>query len=237
MINSILHSPEGKHNTVLTQRPDMGPIKGLLFDFDGVVVQSEDVYDRATIKLGELYQVEIPEPFFESNRGIAEGLFYERFKATFALGVELEKLQADGRRLLWGEFSAAVQYTPGFQHFFKIMRKRLKHIALVTATPRSLIDEIFTNSKIDVDFDHIVTASDVSRNKPAPDPYLKACGLLGIAPSQAIVIEDSPTGLKSATSAGCQTIGITTSCDRESLKEANFVVDSFGELEELLTTV
>lgn len=201
------------------------------------MVQSEDVYDRATKKLGDLYKVEIPAPFFEQNRGIAESLFYERFKSTFKLDVDDHELQENGRKLLWSEFSNSVQFTPGFQHFFSRIKEWVNHTALVTATPRPLLTEIFHNSSINVSFDHIVTSSEVLRNKPAPDPYLKACELLNVTPSKALVIEDSPTGLKSATLAGCQTVAITTSCSRESLKQANFVVDSFGELEELLTIV
>ncbi|MBT3825953.1 MAG: HAD family phosphatase [Candidatus Marinimicrobia bacterium] len=221
----------------MIDRPDLNHFKAMLFDFDGVVVQSEDVYDRATKKLGEMYNVQIPVPFYEANRGIAEALFYERFKAAFDLDVDMSALQKNGQKLLWSEFSTSVHYTPGFQQFYAKIRKHLSHVALVTATPRPLVDEIFINSNISVDFDFIVTSSDVEKTKPAPDPYLKACGLIGVEPAQALVIEDSPTGLRAATSAGCQTIGITTSCGRDSLKEANFVVDSFGELEELLTIV
>ncbi len=219
----------------MIDRPDIGRLKALLFDFDGVVVQSEDVYDRATKKLGEMYGVQIPLPFYEANRGIAEDLFYERFKRAFKLDVNLASLQKNGRKLLWDEFSSSVHYTPGFQQFYTKIRQHVSHVALVTATPRPLIDEIFKNSEIDVDFDFIITSSDVEKTKPAPDSYLKACHQIGVEPAQALVVEDSPTGLKSATRAGCQTVGITTSCDKESLKEANFVVDSFGELEELLT--
>ncbi len=200
-------------------------------------MQSEDVYDKATLKLGDLYGVKIPEPFFEANRGIAEAIFYKRFKNTFDLKVDDEELQENGRRILWNEFSASVKYTPGFQKFFTKIRKQVNHIALVTATSRLLINEIFQNSNISIDFDCIVTADDVKRNKPAPDPYLKTCELLEIDPGRALVIEDSPTGIRSATDAGCQTVGITTSCSQKSLKEANFIVDSFGELEELLTIV
>ena len=221
----------------MINHPHLGRLEAILFDFDGVVVQSEDVYDRATKKLGEMYEVEIPESFFEANRGIAEALFYERFKATFDLDVDMKALAENGRRLLWSEFSASVHYTPGFEQFYSKIRKHVSHVALVTATPRLLIDEIFANSNISVDFDFIVTSSDVEKTKPAPDPYLKACGLIGVEPALTLVVEDSPTGLRSATTAGCQTIGITTSCGRKSLKEANFVVDSFGELEELLTIV
>jgi len=220
----------------LTKRLDIGSLEAVLFDFDGVVVQSEDVYDRATTKLGTHYGLTIPEPFFEANRGISETLFYERFKASFELDADLQDIQKHGRKFLWEAFSSSVQFTPGFQQFYKWIRGFVGKVALVTATPRLLIDEIFKNSSIQVHFDHIVTSSDVIMTKPAPDPYLKACELLGVAPARAVAIEDSPTGLKSAIAAGCQTIGITTSCSRDSLKEANFVVDSFGELEELLTT-
>jgi len=221
----------------LINRPDIGRVKAVLFDFDGVVVQSEDVYDRATKKLGDLYGVEIPAPFYEANRGISEALFYSRFRTEFNLDVDVVSLQENGKKLLWAEFSSSVHYTPGFQQFYSKIRKRVSHVALVTATPRPLIDEIFKNSNISVDFDFIVTSSDVENTKPAPDSYLKACDKIGVEPVQALVIEDSPTGVRAATAAGCQTIAITTSCARDSLKEANFIVDSFGELEELLTIV
>ncbi|NQV16533.1 HAD family phosphatase, partial [bacterium] len=205
--------------------PDIGRLQAVLFDFDGVVVQSENVYDKATTKLGELYGIEIPSAFFSENRGISEALFYERFIASFKLDVDRGELEENGRRLLWNEFSAAVQYTPGFQQFFSKIRKYVDHVAMVTATPRALIDEIFQNSNISVDFDQIVTASDVVKTKPAPEPYLKTCELLEVDPGLALVIEDSSTGIRSAMSAGCQTVGITTSCTRDYLKEANFVVD------------
>ncbi len=218
-------------------RPDIGRLKAVLFDFDGVVVQSEDVYDRATTRLGEMYGVKIPTPFYEANRGIAETLFYERFKSAFSLNVDLQTLQAHGKNLLWEEFSSSVHFTPGFLQFYSKIRKHIKHVALVTATPRLLVNEIFKNSNIAVDFDFMVTSSDVEKTKPAPESYLQACHRIRVEPAQALVIEDSPTGLQAATSAGCQTVAITTSCGRDSLKEANFVVDSFGELEELLTIV
>ncbi len=221
----------------MNHQMDIKGLEAILFDFDGVVVQSEDVYDKATTKLGQLYGVEIPLSFFDANRGIAESLFYERFKSAFGLDVDEEELQANGRKLLWDEFSASVHLTDGFQQFYTKIRANVEHVALVTATSRALLNEIFQNSNIDVKFDRIVTSSDVKKTKPAPDPYLKTCQLLGVDPGKALVIEDSPTGLRSATVAGCKTVGITTSCERESLKEANFIVDSFGELEELLTIV
>ncbi len=221
----------------MSQFPDIAGLQAVLFDFDGVVVQSEDLYDRVTIKLAAYYDAKIPVSFFDANRGIATALFYKRFKAAADLNVDDHDLQENGRRILWDEFSSSVKLTSGFKQFFDKVRGQVPHVALVTATSRPLLDKIFQSSNITVDFDHIVTASDVKRDKPAPDPYLRACELLRVKPCHTLVIEDSPTGLSSATAAGCQTVGITTSCVRESLKEANFIVDSFGELEELLTIV
>ncbi|MEA3286091.1 MAG: HAD family phosphatase [Candidatus Marinimicrobia bacterium] len=221
----------------MNQFPDIAELQAVLFDFDGVVVQSEDVYDRVTEKLAAHYDAEIPSSFCNENRGIAIALFYQRFKTAIKLNIGDRELEENCRRILWDEFSTSVQFTQGFNQFFDKIRGQVPQVALVTATSRPLIEKIFQSSNITVDFDQIVTANDVKRDKPAPDPYLMACTLLGVKPGRALVIEDSPTGLRSATEAGCQTVGITTSCDRESLKEANFVVDSFGELEELLTIV
>jgi HAD superfamily hydrolase (TIGR01509 family) len=212
-------------------------LDAVLFDFDGVVVQSEDVYDQVTRKLGALYDVEIPESFMDGSRGVGESLFYKRFKSTFNLEVNDSELQAHGKKLLWEAFTTSVSLTEGFIDFFLKIREKGLGNALVTATSRPLLNAIIKNSNLDIKFDHVVTSSDVLRNKPAPDPYQRACELLEVQPQRALVIEDSPTGLKSATEAGCQTVAITTSCPKESLEAANFVVDSFGELEELLTIV
>ncbi len=234
---NCFHELIEKYRCILTKGPNIGHLQAVLFDFDGVVVQSEDVYDQATAKLGQFYGFDVPADFFDANRGIDEILFYSRFKSAFKLDVDDLELQENGRRILWSEFSESVHFTPGFEQFYTKIRQNVDRVALVTATPRPLINEIFKNSNISVDFDQTVTASDVLQTKPAPEPYTKACGLLAVDPRNALAIEDSPTGLRSANAAGCITVGITTSCTRNTLKEANFVVDSFGELEELLTIV
>ncbi len=221
----------------LKQFIDPTRLEAILFDFDGVVVQSEDVYDIATAKLGAFYQREVPPDFFEANRGIADDVFYKRFKAALKLNAPIEEISRNGQQILWDEFSRSVDFTPGFKQFFHKVGALVPRRALVTATPGPLIRKIFSNSNLDVVFDHMITASDVTQTKPAPEPYEKMCAHLGVTAANTLVIEDSPTGIRSATLAGCRTVAITTSCSRDSLKQANFVVDSFGELEELLTIV
>jgi beta-phosphoglucomutase-like phosphatase (HAD superfamily) len=85
-------------------------------------------------------------------------------------------------------------------------------------------------------FSTIITGEDVINGKPHPEPYLKTAEKLGVAPANALVIEESLNGVRSGKGAGCRVIAITTSFPRESLIEiqADYVVDSFAELERLL---
>jgi beta-phosphoglucomutase-like phosphatase (HAD superfamily) len=86
-------------------------------------------------------------------------------------------------------------------------------------------------------FSTVITGQDIISGKPHPEPYLKTAEKLGVAPANALVIEDSLNGVRSGKAAGCPVIAITTSFPRELLMElqADYVVDSFAELERLLS--
>ena len=80
-------------------------------------------------------------------------------------------------------------------------------------------------------FKFIVAAGETDRTKPAPDPYLRAAELHGVAPASCVAIEDSHWGLQSARSAGMRTIAITHTYARDILvPHADVVVDSLGEI-------
>ena len=85
-------------------------------------------------------------------------------------------------------------------------------------------------------FSTIITGEDIINGKPHPEPYLKTAEKLAVPTANALVIEDSLNGVRSGKAAGCPVIAITTSFPRELLMElqADYVVDSFAELERLL---
>jgi HAD superfamily hydrolase (TIGR01509 family) len=76
-------------------------------------------------------------------------------------------------------------------------------------------------------FDAVITSADVQRGKPAPDPYLLAALKLGVDPSEAVVFEDTIVGLMSARAAGTRCVGVATTLGRDSLTEADLVIDDF----------
>jgi len=83
-------------------------------------------------------------------------------------------------------------------------------------------------------FDIIVTADDVERGKPDPEPFLRAMQALQTEPKGCVVIENAPFGIQSARAAGCSVIAICSTLSREDLSEADYVVNDHHELEALL---
>jgi beta-phosphoglucomutase-like phosphatase (HAD superfamily) len=83
-------------------------------------------------------------------------------------------------------------------------------------------------------FSSVVSVTDVGRPKPAPDVFLRAAHLLGVAPERCCVIEDSAVGVTSARSAGMAVIAITNSLPADRLSHATRVVATYKEIEALL---
>jgi HAD superfamily hydrolase (TIGR01509 family) len=100
-----------------------------------------------------------------------------------------------------------VPFRPGARALLKSLREAGVPTALVTMSMRRMADEIV--GLIDFPaFDLVIGGDDVARPKPFPDPYLQACETLGVEPREAVAIEDSPNGLRSALAAGVPSIGV-----------------------------
>jgi len=84
------------------------------------------------------------------------------------------------------------------------------------------------------EFDVIVTRNTVKKTKPYPEPYLKAAASLGLDTGDCVVIENAPMGILSAKKAGMEVLAITTTLTKDHLQKADFIADSFGEIEDYL---
>ena len=109
-------------------------------------------------------------------------------------------------------------------------------MAVVTGGQRervfSILDEYFPGI-----FKNAVTIDDVENGKPHPEPFLKGAEMLKLDPKECIVIENAPLGITSAKRAGCLVIAVKTTLTEEYLGEADFVFDTFREVEEKLCTL
>ncbi len=136
------------------------------------------------------------------------------------LGLEL--LELVERRLL--EEATAF---PGAEDLVRELRERVP-VAVASNTPQHLVRGALACAGLAQCFDVVVTADQVPEPKPSPDVYLRACELLGAAPSRSIALEDSPTGVAAARAAGMFVIGIP-SFPGVLLDEADLVGDSLSD--------
>jgi len=228
-----MHIPETLFISGLYKRKLRMEIKAIIFDFDGVVVDTEPLYENAENRLFREYGVVVSEEDWRKFKGLSEEAFYRYIRDKFKIRAPLQELKEKGREYLKEEFKKNIRYVDGFLDFFRAIRDSYI-TALVTSSSEEILTWIFNNTKIENCFDFIVTSQDVNNSKPHPEPYLKACQLMGIKPSEAVAIEDSINGIKSSTEAGILTIGLATTFSPEELTGADFVAKDYAEVASII---
>ncbi len=203
--------------------------KGILFDFDGVVVKSMEQHFEAWQKAFAEKGVQItPQEFF-----VMEGQGVETIARI--LGERYNLTDEDTRWIHNRKVNYYNQFmTIEFYDHFHEMLHRLheKHIpmGIVTGGTRSRVVQII-REYFDDEFDCIVTVDDVINGKPHPDPFLKGAQLLKLDPGQCIVVENAPLGIQGAKRAGMTVIAVTTTLAARNLKQADFICADFREVE------
>lgn len=204
-----------------------------IFDFDGVIIDSESLHAQAKQATLDNFQIEYPPTLFTDTKGRADKMFFE-FVANDLAGENATAEEMDAfKRQVYLKLFENVPLVTGIQEFLPLARQTFKKLGLATsATVRdfSLAEQKYQLQRW---FDIIITSEDTTKHKPDPEPYLKAMAIMGAAGSDTLVIEDSPNGIRSAKSANCTVAAITTTFETDVLRlaGADMVVASFAELE------
>lgn len=183
----------------------------VLFDMDGTLVDSEKQW---TISLDD-YAAYLGSALSESARASIVGSNMTRSMRLLLDHVGRPSGPAEvSEAAKWVEartaelFREGLTWRPGAQEFVGAVRNAGIQTALVTSTVRSLT-EIALDTLGRDSFDVTVCGDEVDgKNKPDPEPYLRACRLLGVDPRRCAAIEDSPTGVASALASGARVIGV-----------------------------
>jgi beta-phosphoglucomutase len=122
------------------------------------------------------------------------------------------------------------EFYDGLYSLLDTLRKRGLKLGVVTGGLRNRVTAIISEF-FDGYFSAIVTSDDVENTKPFPEPYLKGAHLLGLKNNQCVVVENAPMGIKAAKNAGISVIAITSTLEKEDLKEADYIYNNFGEVE------
>ena len=209
------------------QRP--ASIRAILWDLDGVIVNSGDFHYESYRRLLGHHGVELTrERFFGTmfgrrNWDILSEVFPE------APREEIERL-AQGkeeifRRLLVGKIKAL----PGAKELLRRAHEAGLRQAIVSSTPRANLDLITETLGIRGLLDETCGEEDTERGKPDPQPFTSAADHLGVAYGDCVVLEDAPEGIQAAKAANMLAIGVTTTRPAERLSQADLIVASLED--------
>ena len=211
--------------------------EAVLFDFDGILVDSEPMHHRAfnevldPLGMGFTWQ-----EYVESYMGFDDrDAFREAFRSK---GIDLDEanladlLAAKSRAFLDGIRNGVTVY-PGAVSMVESLRTAGRPLALCSGALLSDIEPILAQLGIPWCFDVIVSADDVRRSKPDPESYALAFRRLSerhitllTGPEKSIAVEDTPAGIRSAKGAGLRVLAVTNSYGPGELSEADWIIDS-----------
>jgi beta-phosphoglucomutase len=213
-------------------------LTAVLFDFDGIIVDSEPMHYRAFNGVLEPLGKGFPwKEYCETYIGFDDR---DAFKEAFKTHNE-RICSRDLKRLIREKAEIFQQLIrdgkatplPGAVELIKSIPRKLP-IALCSGALRGDLLPILANLGIENAFSTIVTAEDTKKSKPDPAPYKLAIEKLGLDdPATAVAIEDTPVGIISAKGAGLKVLAVTNSYDREYLLEADAVTDSLENINRL----
>lgn len=204
---------------------------GVLFDMDGVLIDSEPVHAKAINALAvELGGCPLEEAVLFGFKGVPDRDVAAGILRLFPeSGLTPAEIMARAFALFEERF-ALVRLLPGAREFASACRKGGKRLALATSAARRMQRMAFEAFELDPFFETLVTAEDVRRGKPDPEPYLLAAARLGLEPGRCVVLEDSLNGVRSGRAAGCRVVALTTTFSASALWEAGaeVVVAGYG---------
>ncbi len=212
------------------------PVKAVLFDFDGVVVDSEPLYVAAETRLFEQYGVTVPAEDWKYFKGTTEADFFQLIRQRYNILTDSSELIEEGRRYIKEEFRKGLDYLPGFTDFRRKIEGRFR-TALVTSTSADFLRWVFANTVLENRFDLTITADDVQRAKPHPEPYIKAMQQLKVAASETVIIEDSINGISAAVASGAITIGFLSSASPDEIPRADFYARNYTDISAILDKI
>jgi len=210
------------------------PYKAVIFDMDGVIVDSMPYHVRAWQKALKPYGVKLSDYEVYKREGenwkksTRDFLAMTNSKPAPALIRQVFKKRTE----IFKDIFKPKLFPYSKSILNKLHKKKLK-IALVTATPRSDVNRMLPTDILKL-FTVIVCGNDTIRGKPYPDPYIKALKKLKLSPSDAIVIENAPYGILSAKAAGLHCVALETSLSKRFLSQADIILPSIKSLMECL---
>ena len=208
-------------------------IQTVIFDMDGVIVDTEPVHRYAYFKQFDELNIAVTEEMYTSFTGFSTRNTFQTLKEAFQLNHDVEDLIQRKRSIFNDAFDTKkdLELLEGVEKLIKELHENGIQLILASSASKVTIDRVFTRFGLHEYFTHIVSGEDFPKSKPHPAIFEHAVSL-SIAPKEnCIVIEDSTNGVRASKAAGIFCVGYNSIHSKDQdLSEADIVINHFNEL-------
>lgn len=205
----------------------------VIFDMDGVLVNSEPFYVEVEQTNFRQLGLEISEKEHQTYQGTATDQMWQLIKKRHGVEQPVEELVEMTNNMVTPYFSSLekIEPMPGVEGFIKKLKEKEMPLALASSSYPDLIDVILQKTRLKKYFEVVVDSRMAGAGKPEPDIFQLAANKLGVSPEKCVVIEDSSNGIKAAKAAGMYCIAFAgPGSELQNQSQADLIVGDFGEL-------
>ena len=184
-------------------------IKAIIFDMDGLMIDSERVTFECYQEILKGMNLTMDEEFYKTLLGKPLKGIYQRFYDVYGNDFPIEDVIKDVHALMAKRFETeGVPIKTGLKSLLEYLKENNYKTIVATSSNRDRVDTILSQAQITDYFDDSICGDEVTKGKPNPEVFLKSCQKLGVNVDEAIVLEDSEAGIQASYDAGIKVICI-----------------------------
>lgn len=215
----------------------MSDICGVIFDMDGVLVDSEEFIAKAAVMMFAERGLKVQAEDFRPFIGMGENRYIGGVAEKYGHAGDIIELKKRTYDIYLEIIRGRLKPLSGVPGFVEQCRRRGLKLAVASSADMRKVKGNLEETGLGFDtFDAVVSGEDVEHKKPAPDIFLLAAARIGVEARDCIVVEDAPSGVQAAKAAGAKCLAITSSFSRQQLAGADWFASSLDiDLEQLST--
>ena len=207
-------------------------MKAVIFDMDGVIIDSEPIHFETDMETMKYLGCNISIEELEKYVGTTNEYMIADIKKNYNIKKSVEEIINYKVEMVKNKvIQSDLEPIEGIRELLIYLKKKNIPAAIASSSPKDFINVVVSKFKLQEYFKYIVSGEEVESGKPAPDVYIETAKKLGISPKECIVVEDSKNGVIAAKAAGMKCIGFQNiNSGNQDLSKADIIVNSIGEI-------